>query len=477
MNSMLRRALPGALIACLVAGTAHAGATGGYIGLGGGFSSLKDGEYDTEVTSTSGGLLGNQTVVTDADFEAEYDDGFIGNLTLGYIFKGPWRVELELRYGKNDFEMTSGAINGEPEDAQITSQALMGNIWYDFNRRGRLHPYIGGGIGSAKVEVEELAFAPASDGQLDGSDHVFAYQGGAGIAFDITPRFTVDLGYRYFEATNLQFKDDDVDSEFEYEQNVALLSFRYVFNATGGIDSDGDGVFDEDDRCADTPDGVSVDSRGCPVDADGDNVPDFKDQCPNTASGEKVDSKGCPLDSDGDGVTDVNDDCPDTPEGALVDGKGCVKVVDSDGDGVPDEDDDCPGTPPGQEVTSNGCAVAQKFVVEGIKYNYESAQLTTEAQSKLDQVAQTLKDSPGFRIQLSGHTDAKGTESYNQKLSQARAESARSYLVSKGVAADRIVAKGFGESQPIAPNTKPDGSDNPEGRAKNRRTEVKILDN
>ncbi len=80
-------------------------------------------------------------------------------------------------------------------------------------------------------------------------------------------------------------------------------------------------------------------------------------------------------------------------------------------------------------------------------------------------------------IELSAHTDSKGPDNYNQKLSEARAQSAVAYLVSKGIDASRLKAKGYGESMPIAPNTNENGSDNPEGREKNRRTEFKVLEN
>lgn len=102
-----------------------------------------------------------------------------------------------------------------------------------------------------------------------------------------------------------------------------------------------------------------------PVDSDGDGVPDDQDKCPGTPSGVAVDANGCPVtqppaDSDGDGVNDDVDKCPGTPAGTPVDANGCPVVtppVDSDGDGVPDDQDRCPGTQPGFTVDANGCIV------------------------------------------------------------------------------------------------------------------------
>jgi outer membrane protein OmpA-like peptidoglycan-associated protein len=86
-----------------------------------------------------------------------------------------------------------------------------------------------------------------------------------------------------------------------------------------------------------------------------------------------------------------------------------------------------------------------------------------------------LTENPNMRIEIGGHTDSKGSNELNRKLSEARAQSVVDYLVGKGIDTARLEAKGYGASRPIAPNTNPDGSDNPEGRQKNRRTEFRIL--
>ncbi len=118
-------------------------------------------------------------------------------------------------------------------------------------------------------------------------------------------------------------------------------------------DTDGDGVYDYKDECPDTPKGVKVDEKGCPIDTDGDGVADYLDKCPDTPKGVKVDEKGCPFDTDGDGVYDYMDECPDTPKGVAVNEKGCP--FDTDGDGVYDYLDACPDTPKGVAVDEKGC--------------------------------------------------------------------------------------------------------------------------
>ena len=116
------------------------------------------------------------------------------------------------------------------------------------------------------------------------------------------------------------------------------------------------------------------------------------------------------------------------------------------------------------------------FVMENIYYNYNKSDIRPDAAKELDKLVQLLVDNPEIKIELGSHTDSVDTDDYNQRLSQRRAESAVAYIVQHGIAADRLVAKGYGESKPIARNTNPDGSDNPVGRQKNRRTEFKILE-
>ena len=170
-----------------------------------------------------------------------------------------------------------------------------------------------------------------------------------------------------------------------------------------------------------------------------------------------------PDDQDRDGVRDPNDMCPFTPEGVAVESNGCA--VDSDGDGVPDYLDQCPGTPLGTVVDTTGCA-RTLVTLEGIHFEFDSARLTSEAQSILNRAAPSIKANPSTNISVEGYTDSTGSDAYNLNLSQRRAQSVVDYLVSQGVSASRLQPVGNGESNPVASN------DTREGRRLNRRVEV-----
>lgn len=119
----------------------------------------------------------------------------------------------------------------------------------------------------------------------------------------------------------------------------------------------------------------------------------------------------------------------------------------------------------------------KEYTLQNVLYEFGKATLTENSKLVLDMLYQIMIDNPTFVIELSSHTDAIGSDAANMKLSQARAQSCVDYLISKGITKNRLVAQGYGESKPKVPNTKEDGSDDPAGRAINRRTEFKILSN
>ncbi|HEY9098555.1 MAG TPA: OmpA family protein [Thiobacillus sp.] len=192
-----------------------------------------------------------------------------------------------------------------------------------------------------------------------------------------------------------------------------------------------------------------------PVDSDGDGIVDSKDKCPGTPTGRKVNADGCEFDSDGDGIVDGADACP-TVYAKTAD--GCPLPVAKPAEVKPAADYSAQDTAP--------AAIPRRLVLEGVNFDYNKSILRQEDRNIIDQNAADLKEWGNINVEISGHTDSVGSDQYNESLSLRRAESVRAYLISKGISADRLTVKGYGESQPIADN----GTD--EGRFQNRRVEL-----
>lgn len=189
--------------------------------------------------------------------------------------------------------------------------------------------------------------------------------------------------------------------------------------------------------------------------------------------------RGGERDSDSDGVPDRSDRCPDDAEDldGFQDDDGCPEA-DNDKDGVADDDDECPDDAEEPGGDKDGCPDRPKVIIRQGKmviygkvlFPSESADLSPKSEVLIDEMARALREHPTLRrIEIGGHTDSSGDEDYNLKLSRERAESVRAALIKRGIAPNRLVAKGYGESEPIAPNV------TNAGRAKNRRVDFSIL--
>lgn len=143
--------------------------------------------------------------------------------------------------------------------------------------------------------------------------------------------------------------------------------------------------------------------------------------------------------------------------------------ADSDGDGVPDAADKCPNTPKGDRVDVNGCTIKGEIRLPRVVFETDKATLLPESYPILDEAAATLRKNPDLRIEVAGHTDSRGPDAYNQKLSERRAATVLKYLQNAGVA-NPMTSHGYGESQPIADNA------TDAGRQENRRVGLRILE-
>nr|VFJ68586.1 MAG: OmpA-OmpF porin, OOP family [Candidatus Kentron sp. FW] len=201
--------------------------------------------------------------------------------------------------------------------------------------------------------------------------------------------------------------------------------------------------------------------NGCP-DSDGDCIPDAVDACPNTSEEAVVNWDGCP-DADRDGVPDEVDECPNTPEFIPINQMGCSP--DSDGDGVKDYTDECPYTLPGIGTGENGCAKCGQLLgaVKTVHFDFESAEIRSDAVPILFRVARVLKNSD-TSVRIEGHANS---FDYSLALSRERARVVSDYLIGRGVEPSRILAiVGKGDSDSIA------SDETEEEWAKNRRVEI-----
>ena len=205
------------------------------------------------------------------------------------------------------------------------------------------------------------------------------------------------------------------------------------------------------------------------TDRDGDGIIDKEDKCPDIAGITKY--QGCPIpDTDGDGINDDDDKCPAIKGVAKY--QGCP-IPDTDGDGINDEEDKCPAV--SGLVTNMGCPAIEKAVKEKVNFaaskiffSLGSTKLLAKSFKALDGVATLLKTDTSYKMDIDGYTDNTGKPESNLLLSELRAASVKTYLISKGVEESNLKVTGFGIEEPVASNN------TPAGRAKNRRVELTI---
>lgn len=144
-------------------------------------------------------------------------------------------------------------------------------------------------------------------------------------------------------------------------------------------------------------------------------------------------------------------------------------LKDDDQDGVINDKDKCPATPPGTRVDGDGCPLQKIIALKGVTFEFNKTRLRPDAVTILDGAASILKRYPDMNVEVAGHTDNVGSDEYNQKLSEGRADAVRTYFTEHGVPASQMTVKGYGEAEPVADN------ETEEGRELNRRVELRVL--
>ena len=280
-----------------------------------------------------------------------------------------------------------------------------------------------------------------------------------------TPNVDVASHSQHFLGLIFKFGGVDTDGDGIYDREDACPEIPGLKQFNGCPDTDADGIIDSADACPDVFGLATL--NGCP-DTDGDGITDKEDACPEDAGSKAL--KGCP-DTDGDGIADKDDKCPKVK--GPKENVGCP-WPDTDGDTIFDKDDKCPevkGT-----VANNGCPEVSEDTMKElgsyaktILFNSGKSSFQKQTLPVLKSIAAILKEYPTAKFSIEGHTDVTGADTLNKNLSEERANAVKNFLVENGIAADRLTATGFGKDKPI------DSNDNESGRSNNRRVEVKLV--
>ena len=321
------------------------------------------------------------------DSDRNLDDDTLGNVGIGYRFDSPWATEFS--YLSADTETDPGGV-----DIDASYWRLDG--LYHFAQRNKLEPFVAFGAGHSDI-----------DGLDNDDSGGFTLNAGGGAKYWFAPSTALRGDLRFFRTMD----DSEVDTAL-----IVGLHHHFGGRSTpaapapaepaGPVDSDGDGVMDDQDACPNTPCEASVDSRGCAIDTDGDGVPDYKDACPGTSQ-----------------------------RGARIDSRGCYEML--------------------KETVS---------VELNVQFDFDSAAARPEHRAEVKRVYDFMREYPQTKVTIEGHTDSRGSADYNKDLSQRRADTIAEMLTTDfSLSSDRVSAVGYGEERPIASN------ETDEGRQANRR--------
>lgn len=339
---------------------------------------------------------------------------------LEYRFQPNWAAEVV--YSRADADRKYNAGSSDFEELRLDGLYYFGNFNEAWN------PYLAAGAGHADFG------GSIPDPQTAGTDHdETRVNVGGGVRYNVSDSISLRADIREFHGID--------ESTFDTVASLGIsVGFGRSTTPPAPEDSDNDGVPDTRDQCPGTAAGVSVDANGCERDGDDDGVVDSRDQCPNTPMGAEVNSRGCELDSDNDGIVNSKDRCPNTSAGATVDEEGC-----------------------------EGIEETIETIELSVKFPTESAVIGNTYDDEIRRVADFMNEYPETSVEIAGHSDSLGEASYNQQLSQQRAQAVADRLIDAlGIDRDRVRAVGYGEAEPMASN------ETAAGRAQNRRVEARI---
>jgi OmpA-OmpF porin, OOP family len=440
-------------------------------------------------------------------FNQNVKNGFGG--TLGYQFSPVFGMRSQFIKGTlysvhvaKELKLTTDFW-----DAGLHLTININEIFAQYNEKRFINFYLFGGVGltSFSSKTNEFSYGALIQESESRQNELF-FPAGLGVELRLSKHLNLNLEY----GDHITLNDGTLDfleagkKRDQYSYASAGLGFRFG----GPRDSDKDGIIDKKDLCPEVPgkialsgcpdsdnDGIAddqddcpklaglVEFKGCP-DKDSDGIPDKLDKCPDLAG--KKDLQGCP-DKDNDGIIDSEDKCPD-----ISGKKALAGCPDRDGDGVADRDDECPdvaglsifagcpdkdndGVPDNKDkcpevkgtVAYNGCPEESSVLVDEVVYfNTDDWIVIAKYNQLLNKIAETMRDNPGIRVTVDGHTDSRESQGYNMKLSENRADYVMKFFTDRGIEPNRLVKGFYGETRPAASNM------TPEGMTLNRRVEI-----
>ncbi len=448
-------------------------------------------------------------------YSAGATGGWTGGLTdgsddkAGFLVRGLIRFPLSKDVLLGEFGLGAGKLTGQ--NLNYTTEIIP----IDFRfllapfPNNSFSPYVYAGIGAMHFELKDPSVPYEANGKSNGWTGVVP--AGLGLAIGLGSNAAVELSGGYNYSFSKDLNGTTVGKNDPYWKGMIGLVFR---GESGSADPDKDGLtndqekeFGTDRKNPDTDgDGLSdgdevlkYHTNPLKADTDGDGLSDGDEVMKYHTDPLKADTDGDGL-SDGDEVMKYHTDPlkADTDGDGLSDGDEVLKYhtdplkADTDGDGLSDGDEvlkyhtdplkadtDGGGVNDGVEVKRGTnpldptddipkkaefkVEVGKSIALEGVTFATGSATLTPESESTLETAYNTLYQNPEVAVEIQGHTDNVGKRATNMKLSQARADAVKAWLVAKGITAERITTKGFGPDKPVAPNT------TKEGKAKNRR--------
>lgn len=455
----------------------------------------------TMVITLGGGLSVGQTDYLESNYGLNARGG------IEYIFptssRNIWGIGL---YG--GMQKISGKVNLVLAPTEYKTDIFSIGLGFSYNYAIENHyfPYISGGVSYIQFYPKVFDGKRNTKNELvilddNKSSISFDSEIGLRILLSQTVSLKGGLSFHYVNTDNLDYLTVMGSNKDFYTSGFLGISFS-LFTVK---DSDGDGIYDDVDKCPDKPEDFDgfQDEDGCPdLDNDGDGIPDIRDKCPNKAEDFDgfQDDDGCPdLDNDGDGIPDIKDKCPDKPEDfdGFEDKDGCPDL-DNDKDGILDKNDKCPDKPetfngyqdkdgcpdsvpvvkvkkpktkPKKKIKKTNTPkpnplknAPRQFLLHGeTTFVGRTATIRPEAYSELKRIVKTLKKYPTSRWRIEGHMDNQGDPNQIRDISSRRARAILNYFVSKGLSSNRFKAVGMGDSIPISSNS------TAYGRMRNRR--------